>query len=150
MLNFDSEIRIQSTIVRSIMWRRNPNLVIGWDLFVDAQASEGMSTALNCTACIYGFEFQVSKPTASTLVTVSWFIPVLGRYQTFLELLDSVMTKKLNKDLVLSKFLNYFLQHCDRLYIFILFFFYFKLTCSHKFDISLLSFSQNHKILIST
>ncbi len=120
---------------------------------MDAKASEeGMSTALNCTQCIYyGFEFQVSKPTGSTLVTVSWFIPVLGRYWVFLELLDSVMTKKkLNKDLVLSKFLNYFLQHCDRLYIFILFFFYFKLTCSHKFDISLLSFSQNHKILIST
>jgi hypothetical protein len=102
------------------MCRSNPNLVIGWDLFVDAKASEAMSTALNCTPCIFGFEFQVSKPTGSTLVTMSRFIPVLGRYWFFLELLDSVMTqKKLNKDLVLSKFLNYFIQCCDRLYIFI-------------------------------
>jgi hypothetical protein len=76
------------------MCRSNPNLVIGRDLFVDAQASEGKSSALNCTPCIYGFEWQVSKATASTLVTVSWFIPVLGRYRLFLELLDSVMTKK--------------------------------------------------------
>jgi hypothetical protein len=76
------------------MCRSNPNLVIGWDLFVDAKAREGMSTALNCTRCGYGFEFQVSKPAASTLVTVSWFIPVLGRYQFFKELLDPVMTKK--------------------------------------------------------
>jgi hypothetical protein len=99
------------------MCRSNPNLAIGWDLFVDAKVSEGMSTALNCTPCIYGFEFQVSVPTASTLVTVSWFIQVLGRYRFFLELLDSVMTKnKLNKDLVLSKFLNYFFQRCDKLY----------------------------------
>ncbi len=53
------------------MCRSNPNLLIGWDLFVDAEASAGMSTALNCTPCVYGFELQVSKPTASTLVTVS-------------------------------------------------------------------------------
>jgi hypothetical protein len=76
------------------MCRSNPNLVIGWDLFVDAKASEGMSTALNWTPCVYGFELQVSKATASTLVTVSWFIPVSGRYWFLLELLDSVMTKK--------------------------------------------------------
>jgi hypothetical protein len=115
---------------------------------VDAKASEeGMSTALNCTQCIYyGFEFQVSKPTGSTLVTVSWFIPVLGRYWVFLELLDSVMTKKkLNKDLVLSKFLNYFLQCCNRLS-----FFYSKnLTCSHKFDNSRLSFSGSHNLVMT-
>jgi len=80
-------------IARSITCRSNPNLVIGWDLFVDAKGREGMSTGLNCTLCIYSLELQVSKPTASTLVTVSWFIPVLGRYGFFLELLDSVMTK---------------------------------------------------------
>ncbi len=62
---------------------------------MDAKASTGMSTASNCTPCTYyGFEFQVSKPTGSTLVTVSWFIPVLGSYWVFLELLDSLMTKK--------------------------------------------------------
>ncbi len=84
---------------------------------MDTKASEGMSTGLNCTPCIYGFELQVSNPTALTLMTVSWFIPVFGRYLFFLELLDSVMTKKkLNKDLVLSKFFNYFLQRCDRLF----------------------------------
>jgi hypothetical protein len=70
-------------IVRSTMFRSNPNLVIGWDLFVDAKASEGVSTGLNCTPCVYGFELQVSKATASTLVTVSWFILVLGRYRLF-------------------------------------------------------------------
>ncbi len=75
------------------MCRSNPNLMIGWDLFVDTKASEGMSTALNCTPCIYGFELHVSKPTGATLVTVSWFIPVLGRW-FFLELLDLVMRKK--------------------------------------------------------
>jgi hypothetical protein len=46
------------------MCRSNPNLVIGWDLFVDAKESEGMSTGFNCTPCIYGFELQASKPTA--------------------------------------------------------------------------------------
>jgi cellulose synthase/poly-beta-1,6-N-acetylglucosamine synthase-like glycosyltransferase len=61
---------------------------------VDTKASEGMSTGLNCTPCIYDFELQVSNPTALTLMTVSWFIPVFGRYLFCLELLDSVMTKK--------------------------------------------------------
>ncbi len=51
--------------------------------FCGRQTREGMSTALNCTRFVYSFEFQVSKLTASTVVTLSWFIPVLGRYQFF-------------------------------------------------------------------
>jgi hypothetical protein len=76
---------------------------------------------LRRTSCVYGFELQVSKPTASTLVTVSWFIPVLGIVLAFFRIVGFGYDKKKNliKTWFLSKFLNYFLQRCDRLYFFI-------------------------------